>query len=639
MKITSLQSRGLKSGDFQHDLAPINIITGDNFAGKTSRLDAIRLGLIGYLPELGKTGTSELARAGEIEINLAIGKESLNRSWKTVKGAFRGTATVPQSCETPPVLMDPGVYFSLGEKERMRYIFSHVEVDAEKCGASAILDSLKAFSFSGAVIGLEKALTVELESISESDFDRHRAGQSIQDWLESLTLTYRDKLKGAKAKAESAQAAVRGLVDIQLAAEDGEDHSARLSDITQQLSGLHITSGRLRSEAREQESRKARLEAATRHLATLKDMAPEIARLEGLINDLEADKGQDAPIDSGLLTSKIIALRSEIAFEQATLANLKNELAIQEQAQAKDAKATACPHCGAKGKSWRTKIMAGHKARIVKLAEVIQETEIKLGKLVAAKTTSDAELAALLLHQEAGQRKLQAIASLNRELLAARVQHDQSAIWRAEVASLSQGPQPAVLLERLQSDAQDTVREIGRLETERLDLETKQKVFAKAQADRQAQAQAQVTLAASQVQVTVLSGAVKVLETMQARLVEQAFSGLLRIANAIIGPMLKSPLQYRDGEIGRAEGSTWIKHRTFSGVEKALAYTGISAALAHDAPVKIILMDELGRFTANNKLALLVHLERLIKAGAIDQFVGIDTDAAWARGDINIIKV
>ena len=54
MKIKTLKAHGLKSGDFTHDLAPVNVIVGDNFKGKTSRLEAIRLGLMGYLPELGQ---------------------------------------------------------------------------------------------------------------------------------------------------------------------------------------------------------------------------------------------------------------------------------------------------------------------------------------------------------------------------------------------------------------------------------------------------------------------------------------------------------------------------------------------------------------------------------------------------------
>ena len=54
MKITRVEAENLKGRSFAYDLSPQVAIVGENFSGKTSIIDAIRLALIGYIPELGK---------------------------------------------------------------------------------------------------------------------------------------------------------------------------------------------------------------------------------------------------------------------------------------------------------------------------------------------------------------------------------------------------------------------------------------------------------------------------------------------------------------------------------------------------------------------------------------------------------
>jgi hypothetical protein len=125
---------------------------------------------------------------------------------------------------------------------------------------------------------------------------------------------------------------------------------------------------------------------------------------------------------------------------------------------------------------------------------------------------------------------------------------------------------------------------------------------------------------------------------MQEDMVAGAFGKILSIANTITTGILKTPLEYRDGEIGRFEGPTWISHRTFSGLEKAISYAGISVALAGECPIKIVMIDEVLIHPDNQRLLLDRALE-LTAAGKISQFVLVDVHAENVPAGVNVIRV
>jgi len=54
----------------------------------------------------------------------------------------------------------------------------------------------------------------------------------------------------------------------------------------------------------------------------------------------------------------------------------------------------------------------------------------------------------------------------------------------------------------------------------------------------------------------------------------------------------------------------------------------ISLALAQQSPIRIVLIDEMGRLDRENKLALVRTAQELIESGHLDQFIGVDADAA-----------
>jgi AAA domain len=115
----------------------------------------------------------------------------------------------------------------------------------------------------------------------------------------------------------------------------------------------------------------------------------------------------------------------------------------------------------------------------------------------------------------------------------------------------------------------------------------------------------------------------------KARLLEATFGPLLATVAIFTQKILKHPIEFREGELGYRLGDAWIPWRTFGGTEQAVAFTAFQAALAARAPVRVAILDELGRLDKTNKGQLLKNVLTALSLGVIDQFIGIDTELSW----------
>ncbi len=128
MKIAKLSIRdflGIESLDLDLQ-APINIIVGENEAGKSSIRDAIQWCLTGQARGL-KTHQEQAAlirnggKAAEVTITLADGNTITRR--KTPKSPSSITGDVPGNGLPPAVLCDPYTFLSLPENQRRELLF------------------------------------------------------------------------------------------------------------------------------------------------------------------------------------------------------------------------------------------------------------------------------------------------------------------------------------------------------------------------------------------------------------------------------------------------------------------------------------------------------------------------------------
>jgi hypothetical protein len=143
---------------------------------------------------------------------------------------------------------------------------------------------------------------------------------------------------------------------------------------------------------------------------------------------------------------------------------------------------------------------------------------------------------------------------------------------------------------------------------------SQQQVAKAAEAATKADAEAQVTKELGNMLTELLAEAVKA-----------SIQPMLDTCNRLCGGILKGQLAYQDGDIGMETRGYFWTWRSFSGTEKALAFAALSVALATTAPVKLVIIDELGRLSKENKWKLIDNLTRLAEAGEIDNAILIDT--------------
>ena len=319
-------------------------------------------------------------------------------------------------------------------------------------------------------------------------------------------------------------------------------------------------------------------------------------------------------------------------------------------------KAAKCPHCGAESKGWKKHIKAefrrgyGKKFQDYQLVDYIagaqkgldilneqlrvstkddemQNTWAKdkiqlAGEIRLMKANQETriqvlkDLEALGPESDEGQTLTVQLAELDnqvKQLLAQQIDREESlralreqqSAWEQASAKLAAMSEPTEDVDAMRAEHDklsgvrvDLSEQIGR-------LEARHQKHVQQMHDARRNAEALEEHGRYVAEVAVTKETVAILEALQAELVKQAFGQILERANKVTAGILRSPLDYKDGEIGRWEGSTWISHRTFSGSEKALAYSGISVALAWESPIKIILLDELSRFDADHSSELL----------------------------------
>jgi hypothetical protein len=130
MILAKVGAQNLKGATFQHQLGPCVAIQGPNFSGKTAIFEAIRLAILGHIPEVGKLpkATWELASGDRMSVRVTFDNGgSITRVFQ------EGKTPIVSQDEAElfdlPMLNDAH-YFGLPDSERTNYVFRHVRLPA-----------------------------------------------------------------------------------------------------------------------------------------------------------------------------------------------------------------------------------------------------------------------------------------------------------------------------------------------------------------------------------------------------------------------------------------------------------------------------------------------------------------------------
>lgn len=630
--INRLRASGMTCGDFDHKLQPLTLIVGPNFSGKTSRLNAIRLALMGHLPELGKRPSDTLQLASGTSLEVAVETSDGKKQGMTARksGKKSDCDYFVEGLEgTPPVLLDPSTYFELGDKDRMRYVFGLADVEALGFGVERVLADLKAVKVKDHSEGHQKALDTLVEAVSQSDFERHEAGQPIQEWIEALIADQQGKLRDAKKEADTHQATASGITSLAAAEDIGftADQEKALAGVQKELAEVQKEVGELFARRAQLAKNVARRDELAGKLKTpgpkeewINAKTAEIEALSKLVDGYQS-KGPvlSADLKAKNETLRVLKAKVNTAADKASAIQREMEAVLKDE---------CCPFCKSIGSDWKK---AFKESKNEEIQSAHTEMSVATGEIETLRPQIDIVIEALnesCKADNAHSENRSNLETLRTKLRLALAEREKSALWRGELGSLEKAIGTATLehLDRLSADADRRTVEISGRHGE---LERKQRRFIQHQQDEARRAQALQLAQECREKADVTKAAVGVLEALQTEMVKRAFGDIIARANDITDGILKTPLEFRDGEIGRYDAGKWISHRTFSGCEKAVTYAAISVALAKDAPVKIVMIDELGRMDFENREKLLVRMDALIKAGKIDQFIGCATESEW----------
>lgn len=640
MKLIKVSARNLKGLTFSLDLLAINFLVGSNFAGKTARLDAVRLLLIGYLPELGK-----LARS---TFSLCSGKELLvegefddgskaSRRWYLKGDSVKTDEALPGWFDTVDVemvtMLHADTYFALSERERINYVFANIpgmedartpdllsvelagklrEVDEIKDATRQDFDPVERFTDS-----LWEAKTT---AEREHSFDGWTPQSFVEFSLEHAATQGKVSREVAIKMEKTAQglSALRASDAPQVDLPSIDAKRAALSRDLQELYakkgnkiGAHETQGNNR---RRREQIKRELLPKDRLVAQRDELKASLEKARTALADVPEVNHAD-----------IEAFRTEEREATAAVADIDGQLRVVKDGIARNETElrsmgglTACPYCGASGEGWKalkdaeiTTALHGLRAKLDQLSEHrarVKDHADRCGTRVRdaiqrqqARNDAEARIRSMELNLTGPERQVAAFAGLESEL--ERIPKDD--------------PELSAAVEIL-------VTEINVKQDEMADLDRQAKAATGRAHDLKRLAEAETARDDAKVDELTAKEAAKLLREVQAKMVEAAFGPLLASANAFFGEVLKSPLAYHDGEIGTWRSGAWVSHRTFSGTEKALAYAAIQAALAARSPVRLMVIDELGRLDNVNAAKVAACIAFAVKEGRIEQFIGVD---------------
>lgn len=216
MKLNRLSASGFKGQTFSHQFkAPVTIFTGLNWTGKSSRLEALGLALLGYAPIDGKPvktsrGIFDAYASGDV-MNVSVEGDGFNvsRTW-----SLQGKSVTYVGKDGPVVdaaTVDPGQYMSLSGPEQTRYLFrifaGRMNLDPQK-----VLAELAAELKQAVPPGMPKV--EELAREQASQIHPPVSGAQVQEWLESLVEWARQNRKGADQNTKRLRETVRGNVQV-----------------------------------------------------------------------------------------------------------------------------------------------------------------------------------------------------------------------------------------------------------------------------------------------------------------------------------------------------------------------------------------------------------------------------------------
>lgn len=632
MKLVRLDASNVKGLTFTLHFSPMAMFVGSNFAGKSARTDAIRLLLLGHLPELGKLprATFGLASGRDMEVRGTFDNgETISRRWFLKGDTVKLEESIPPSLETVGaellVMLNAETYFALSERERVNYVFANIPLQDDNTVEAIEL------SFVRELRGTEG---LKSEAIDRFLWEFQTAKEhvapsrdTVQEFLESSVEWVDGWKKAAKTEAAVMEKTAQGLAYLRTQDNAREDELPKLEKaIEEKKRGI--------AELMEDKARKWQ---AVEHARTVKRRRAQLQmELDGRVRLIAQRDTYSARVDSirqamdKLPAVDVETLRQlQTTDREAALAvrdlerdmrDVTDGITRNEKDLAElDAK-TRCAYCGATGDGWkelkRGEIMSALAGLKTKHTQAIEHVrKVREHAQANARRLLDANNAIGLRSGKERELTVATDSLRSAERSLAATDGTAAELGRLEEPNLAE-------LERVVDEVQTRLNVAN---DELSNQDRQRRALIGRQHDLKRLAEAEKSRDNAKESEEVAKAAVAILRTSQAKMVQEAFSPLLAAANYFTRDILRTPLALHEGEIGTWREGTWVGHKTFSGAEKRLAYVAMQAALASRSPFRLMILDEMGTIDDGNAMKVARRIGEALEAGRLDQFVGVDT--------------
>ncbi len=660
--ITQISFTNFKGSTGEYRLMPRTIITGENFAGKTTIVQAIQLAATGVLPGIGRTAPAIFQASSGTMMQVAIkfsSGESIERTWKQT--GKKGTVKATSAGSAVELNLLNGEQFTAAKTgDRLDMLAKLADGKPEELDklVSRTRQAMGIKSPPGTDTVFEEAELV-LEALAErlaaARARKLQFEKTIQGLAEIGSETAvpppPDTLAAFEQAKQEADRAIAASVAAEEASEEAQDARDELGqfmlsdtqppgDISGDLNQAHDDFRIL--EAEYQRTLQAMNEASGTATTALENYDPKWhAELEELAKT-------NWPMKQGELH---VAVRDGDTRWKVLDNRLMGLLAELDQLE----QATCCGTCGASSGNWKAGMKAALETRILETKKEIDETGLALEqnrKELEIAAVNNRQIQTLVdyrtlqtRHQKQkeardfiqanegvleGKRKELIMAEEQLEALKAKAQdlgrhHARHEEWKRltrladQLAKRREELQAAYAAETeavAKSDRCRAIHEAAQVQREQWENNRRREQdLAKARTESDAEDKI----------IEGLKSQIKTLTDLKETELRRLYAPVVDMAKDFSEGLLPSPLDLHPttGQIGRYEGTVFIPYPLMSGAEQITALAALQAALAIGGS-RILIIDELSRMTPATKAKLIATLDEAVYDGRLVQVILVD---------------
>lgn len=613
--INTINIKSVKGMTGKIDLGEITHISGDNGSGKTTVVDALKLAVLGYHPDVGKQPGRIIALASDNEMSVETsGSLAVRRAWSQ-KGGKVSSTTEPKDFEVDTqtaLVLDPMDYFGKTDGQRLELInslFGSKDYDVPEFIGKLASDG--------------------------NEHGKHIIGEIPADVLSSPPQTALDKLgswisdllKVCRRNIKSYKATVETLTDMRVIDEQLQTHGSeesiksKMNEIEEKGREAGQKLAVLRNQQKAADNSEARKLHLESEIEEHSEIESEIAETKKLLKDLGPEQKPDEDIAKKIRDFSMISIRADAQIMQLT--DRLSELRGDRNELKKDG--ACCPTCGSDRKGWL-------KDAVFLIEEKIEWLEKEIARYKKQVQESDtkelekqkAEDSKRVLEHNAKIRQAEKLLSSQEQTLAKISQ------MKNELINLISTERPD------EQEFQDLNNKVSDLKTKYTEYKLKLDAVNKLKNDRQRTEDALKLLEVEEGKMEWLKKAEDTIADEKRLSVERAYAPVLDIANRFLENVFDWKLCYQSGFIGKRKGDLFIDYRTFSGSEKSIVFMAVLVAIASGSPHKIGILDEFGNFDQKRKPKVIDNIRKLIKEGVLTQAIIIEPEAMTGEGITSI---